>query len=258
MDDALRARDMNKTKKLYEAALCKPLRLRLGPSKVQVALDSITYSEDLYAGKTASSDSFFDYTVKALCVLPQKPAVTELTSRQVQEQATRLGITFHRNSPNDRITRALQNVAPLVSFQGVKVAFTASEDASFALNDQTNIASLGHTTSKHHGRGTDATVGDIVEVLGALRFGLMFKDTGKDSHLTKEFLFGGRNTPPHPNVSLFHVHHRTNVMFCLHSHRIVCPQIASIRIHCCYSYASVVSHLPCGLCADDLHALGLL
>ena len=70
IDDALRANDLGKVKKLYEAALSMPMRVRVGPSKIQVALDSITYSEDLHTGKAASTDSFFDFTAKSIERVP--------------------------------------------------------------------------------------------------------------------------------------------------------------------------------------------
>ena len=59
LDDALRAKDHQKVHKLFQAALCMPIRVRVAPTLPQVILDSITYSEDLYAGKEATSDSLF-------------------------------------------------------------------------------------------------------------------------------------------------------------------------------------------------------
>ena len=58
VDDALRAGDHTKVLKLFEAALCLPLRLRLGPSMVQVTLDSISYSEELFTAYASTSDGF--------------------------------------------------------------------------------------------------------------------------------------------------------------------------------------------------------
>ena len=71
MDDALRAKNALKVRKLYEAMLSMPMRLRVAPDETQIALDSITYSEDLHVAKSASSDAFFDFAEKS-CPLFQK------------------------------------------------------------------------------------------------------------------------------------------------------------------------------------------
>ena len=47
VDDALRAQATKKVLKLYEAALSFPMRLRCGPSRTQICLDSISYSKML-------------------------------------------------------------------------------------------------------------------------------------------------------------------------------------------------------------------
>ena len=71
MDDALRAKRPLKARKLYEAILSMPMRLRAAPTPAQIALDSLTYSEDLHVAKSASSDAFFDFAEKS-CPLFQK------------------------------------------------------------------------------------------------------------------------------------------------------------------------------------------
>ena len=81
-------------------------------SFLQVSLDSISYSEELYAVKSASSDSFFDYTSKVIAVFGDKPGIDDQVARTVQEQSKRFGITYHGNSPNDNVVRSLQDVAP--------------------------------------------------------------------------------------------------------------------------------------------------
>ena len=58
-----------------------PMRLRLGPSRVQVSLDSISYSEDLFAAKTLASDSFFDFAQKLIDLFPLEPAFGGLTGK---------------------------------------------------------------------------------------------------------------------------------------------------------------------------------
>ena len=196
VDDALRDREKRKILKLYEAALSMPMRLRLGPSRVQVSLDSISYSEDLFAAKTVVSDSFFDFAQKLIGVFPIEPAFGGLSGKMMKDHADKLGIRYHGNKIGDTLVRGLQNLAPFVQNAQVQEAFKAFEDVSFALNDQTKISMLMHTTTKHFGRGKAAGVAACVQLLKALRLSLLYKDIAKDSHLTKEFLIGGRNKAP--------------------------------------------------------------
>lgn len=191
MDDALRANDGTKIKKLFEAALSMPLRLRVGPSYTQVSLDSITYSEDLYAAKTASSDSFFDFTEKVMGLFPAEPAVGGMTSKAVIEHMDKLGVTFHGKRLGEPLARAVQQLAPYAQRADVRKALKALEDVSSALNDQTKISMLCNTASKHFGgKGSEAAFGAIIELFKVLRVALLYKDIKRDTHVTKEFLVG--------------------------------------------------------------------
>ena len=48
----------------FTAALSIPIRVRNGATRQQVLLDSLSYSEDLFAHKAGHSDSFFDFAEK--------------------------------------------------------------------------------------------------------------------------------------------------------------------------------------------------
>ena len=203
MDDALRASDWAKVLNLYAAALSMRMRIRVAPSKTQVALDSITYSEDLFAAKAASSDSFYDFTEQIVDLFHPSEAFGTLPAKTIQGHAAKLGVTFHGQKLNDNVTRALQNVASDTQNASVRSAFESFEDVSYQLNDQTNKSMCLHTTSKHFGKGNDAAVGACVQVLNVLRIGLMYKDIAKDQHLTKEFLIGGRGKASYLRNSTF-------------------------------------------------------
>ena len=192
VDDALRASNIPKVLKLYEAVLCLPMHVRCGLSMKQVSLDSITYSEDLFAANSTSSDSFFTFAEKVLTVFPADFLSTNSAAKIVL-RAGNLGITFHGNPVNDNIARALQNVAPFVISPEIQMAFRAFEDISQALNDQTKISLLFHAATEAYGKVGQAAVGASVGVLCALRAALVYKDIVKDTHLKKELLTGGRN-----------------------------------------------------------------
>ena len=97
--------------KLFEAALCLPLRLRLGPSTVQVILDSITYSEDLFAAQCANSDSFMTFAEKLVFALPSGFIGTNSVKGIVARMSS-LGITFHASAVGENTARALTYVNP--------------------------------------------------------------------------------------------------------------------------------------------------
>ena len=155
-------------------------------------LDSITYSEELFAAKTASSDSFFDYTQKVVELFPREPAFSGISVKAAQGHAKKLGITFHGVPLSDTVTRALQNVAPYLNDCKLRSALKSFEDTSSVLSCQTNISMLLHTATKHFGKGTDAAIGACVQVLEYVRLAIVYKDIVKESHVTKEFLIGGR------------------------------------------------------------------
>ena len=192
VDEKLRASDWTKVLKLYEAALCLPLHMRCGPSMKQVALDSITYSEDLFASNSASSDAFLTFAEKVMSVIPTHYLATASVKNIIARAAT-LGLSFHGSAVGDSVTRALINVAPFITTEEFRNAFRAFEEISPALNDQAKISFLTNTCTKAYGKSGGAAVGASVSVLVALRAGLLYKDIVKESHLTKEYLTGGRH-----------------------------------------------------------------
>ena len=141
VDEALRASDHNKVLKLFEAALCIPLRLRLAPTRVQVALGSITYAEDLYAVNGTNSDAFVIFAEKAIAILPEG-FLANNSAKIVVQRCIDIGISFHGSAIGDNIARALKNVAPFVNSADFQIACSAFEEIREALDDQTNISSV--------------------------------------------------------------------------------------------------------------------
>ena len=92
MDDALRANNSFKIKRLFEAAFAMPMRLRVGPTMLQVCLDSMTYSEDLWSVNSVSADSFFDFVAKVIALTGEESADGDLTSKQFQQICNALGV----------------------------------------------------------------------------------------------------------------------------------------------------------------------
>ena len=203
MDDALRAGDKRKVMKLYEAALSMPLRLRCGPDIKQITLDSITYSEDLFASNLASSDSFFDFALKVVVLLGD---VSNHTRNSLTEAAAKIGLSFHGKKFKDNHARDLQHVAPYVTSPLVQAAFKAFENVSNVLNDQTRISTIFQNVSTNWGKGTQDSIDVCVQLFWHLRTCIVYKDIAKKSHVTGEFLIGTRYKPGY--VQLFYKHYQ--------------------------------------------------
>ena len=173
------------------AALSTPMRIRVAPSLKQVILDSVSYSEQLWASKLATSDSFFDWCDKVVNLF-HGSAVGCVSWKYVQTVMKDLGVTYHGVAPSDNVVRALQNCAPYVRDPKVREAFKDLEHISLVLTDQTKLAQLVHAATKAYGKATEAAVDAMCNIIISLRHSLMYKDITSASHVTKEFLTGRR------------------------------------------------------------------
>ena len=190
-DDALRAKDWQKVLKLFEAALCIPLQVRLAPSLQQVNLDSMTYSEDLYSAVQSSSDAFLTFAEKFLACVPADFLHTS-SNKQIVAKAKLLGISYHGSAVGENVARALTNVAPYVTSAEFQKAFKEFEEISKVLNDQSKLPMLLFACTKAHGKAKPASVEAAVAIIRALRSALVHKDITKHNELTAVFLVGGR------------------------------------------------------------------
>ena len=68
------------------------MRMRLAPSRQQVCVDSLVFSEELYAAKLAVSDAFFDFATQVGELIP---TLETMTVKALIDRCVELGITFH-------------------------------------------------------------------------------------------------------------------------------------------------------------------
>ena len=186
--------------KLFEAALSLPIRVRNGATRKQVVLDSLSYSEELFAHKAGHSDSFFDFAEK-FADLIGKANLDKMSVKAISTAAAKLNVTFHGAEINDSCGRCLQTMSPYLQLPGVRAAIKAFEDTSAALNQQSIISQLMHTASKSYGMGTPAAVGAVECLVYCLKAGLVHGDIARENQLTKEFLFGDRKRQGLPSPS---------------------------------------------------------
>ena len=101
------------------------MRMRLASTWQQVCLDSITYSEELFAAKLTTSDAFYDFATKAGELIP---TLETMTVKALIVRGQELGIQFHALEVNEDAARALQHVYPYVKSAEVHDALKSLED----------------------------------------------------------------------------------------------------------------------------------
>ena len=161
------------------------MRMRLAPTRQQICLDSITYSEELFTAKLAASDAFYDFAAKAGELIP---TLETMTGKQLIDRCRELGIQFHALKVNENTGRALQQVYPYVKSAEVHDALKSLEDVCVQLNDQTKISALMHTASKTCTKGSAAANGALAHLMNVLRIAIEYEDIAKESHGTKGVL----------------------------------------------------------------------
>ena len=87
--------------KLFEASL--PIRVRNGATRKQVVLDSLSYSEELFAHKAGHSDSFFDFAEK-FADLVSKPNLDKMSAKAIATEVAKLNVTFHGAEISSQVT----------------------------------------------------------------------------------------------------------------------------------------------------------
>ena len=118
---------------IVRGLLSFPMRLRVGPSLVQIYLDRISYGEDLFAAKMGSSDSFFvfffDFAQNSISLFPREPPFASLLRRTVQSKCDDNHIKFHGQPVGINGVRALLHCAPYAADETVSSALKSLEDA---------------------------------------------------------------------------------------------------------------------------------
>jgi len=193
MDDALRASDYFKVRRLYEAALSMPMRVRLGPSLQQITVDSLSYSEELYATNCVTSDSFFDFVVKVESLLGS--AAGEMNSKQLQQRCRDLAISFHGQAIGDNAARAIQAVLPFIISNlptgGLPDVMKKLQDVTKVLNEQSKLSGVFNAASKAFGKGSPAAMSAVCDTLNIIRLLALYQEISVDS-FTKEYLLGSK------------------------------------------------------------------
>ena len=191
MDDALRACDYFKVRRLYEAALSMPMRVRAAPSLQQITVDSLSYSEELFAGNSLTSDSFFDFVVKVASLLGSAASDGSMNSRLLQKRCSDLAVTFHGQPIAENIARAILVMIPFLSTPGLPQVVKQLQDTTKLLNEYSKCCGVFSVASKALGKGTPAAASAVCDVLHIIRVLGLYKEVAVDS-FSKDFLLGSK------------------------------------------------------------------
>ena len=100
-------------------------------------MDIITYYEESFAVKLAVCDTFLDCATKYCELIPN---LENLTARALVDRREQLGITYHVQTADDNVARALQHVHPYLQSGEVCEALKLLEGVSVQLNNQTIVS----------------------------------------------------------------------------------------------------------------------
>ena len=134
--------------KLYEAALSMPIRMRVAPSTSQVMLDTLTYSEDLFAAQAAAGDSFLDLVLKVKYLVT---AVLGASIPKLTEKFAQMGFLYHGRPIGEQGVKAFYAIEPYASNREVREAAKALESVTKELNEQTKLQKVCQTCDKYYG-----------------------------------------------------------------------------------------------------------
>ena len=123
-----------------------PIRMRVAPTFKQLDLDTISYSEDVFAAQGATADSSLDFITKARHLVS---AHSGATNPQLIQEFKSLGLLFHGKPIGYQGVRAFKAVEPYAAIGAVRDALNALEQVTKKLNVQTMIHKLCDTCNRY-------------------------------------------------------------------------------------------------------------
>ena len=181
VSDAFQERSPNhqRIKRLFEAALSVPIRLRLCPDNDACALASLQYAEaaGMYAA-ASGADSFWLFAERLGRLRDIQDAIKDnISAPKLLSQLKALGVTFKGKSMTDAHAKAVKSLLPYATDTGCKGAYLRAEVMCPEAKDQTLLMRLAVLCSR---RGTDAASGAVASMIFLL-------DTMRAARLTGEF-----------------------------------------------------------------------
>ena len=179
---------------LYEAALSMPMRVRVGCTRQQATIDSMSFAEAVFATANCCCDSFWDFSQKAVDVIGAR-VMASMTQSSIVTKCEKLFFSFHGSKIQPMGARNLQSLCPFVDSAAVGAAIKSFEEISPALNEQSKLGTLMASASKTYQKGTPAAAGAVAALIDWLKASLVFKDISREGHMTTEFLVGTSKKP---------------------------------------------------------------
>ena len=143
----------------------------MNPTLAQIAYDTITHSEDIFATKGATVDSCIDFHAKVRHIInlqahSQRTLVTEFKNAN---------IFYHGKPIRASMVRCLLVVEPYAANVKIRNALIALEPWTKKMNEPTMIKRLCAACNKQYGKASQAAIGACTKLLINLRIALTYQ-----------------------------------------------------------------------------------
>jgi len=189
---AIRDKDFSKLRKLHEAGLSVPIRIRSDPSCAEVIMDALSWSEEHRVNNLACRESVMDF-VEKLGFLPPlvKPLARAGCGAELENEMVKLGIRFGGKRICRTTAKAIICIHPFTQVAVLRDAFRELRNATDAVDEMTKLMRIFQTAEKRFGHGAEnvGTQNAICFLLESLRVALYQKEL-HPNELTRVFLVG--------------------------------------------------------------------
>ena len=176
----------NRIRRLFEAALSVPIRLRLCPDTDGCALASLQYAEAAGMHAAASgADSFWIFAERVGRLQEVQAAMRDnISAPKLCSKLKSLGVTFKGKSMTEGHAKALRSLLPFVSDIGCKHSYLLTEIMCPEVKEMTLLMRLAILCSKRGNGGTTPASGGPSQANACMIF--LF-DSFRVARLTGEF-----------------------------------------------------------------------
>jgi len=175
---AIVEKNFAKFRKLHEAGLAVPIRIRSNPSCREAVMDALSWSEQQRVNKLTTSDSMIDF-VEKLASLPSLQHVLQHgTASKLERELSDLGIRFGGKHIGNSAAMAILCIHPFAQVGVMRDAFHKLGNLTSALDEPTKLMRILQAAKKRFGEQVEnaALQGAICFFLESLRVALYLQE----------------------------------------------------------------------------------
>ena len=172
--------------KLWEAVMSASLRFRLTPSRQQVMLDRMAWSEDLLVVSKHAADSFAEFCLNLYQLPDLNLANKNWAMKPFAEELARQGIQYGGKPLADSATKAILAAMPFLRDEAILAAYRELEALTTAVGEQAKLMRICQIAKVNYVKEPRRA---FLFMLEALRLNLAFADLDEQD-ITTAFLVG--------------------------------------------------------------------